>query len=62
MSDPITNQNNSHARYLKVGFGSKHYYKKKLLRGVSKWGSKVGGLVARLGYSRQGSRASNRLG
>jgi hypothetical protein len=33
-----------------------------LLHGVYKWGSEAGGLVARLGYSRQGSRASNRLG
>jgi len=33
-----------------------------LLHNVSLWGSEAVGLVARLGYSRQGSRASNRLG
>ena len=31
------------------------HYCTKLLRGVSKWGSKAGGLVARLGYSRLSS-------
>ena len=29
----------------------------KLLRGVFKWGSEAGGLVARLGYSRQAAVA-----
>jgi hypothetical protein len=32
-----------------------------LLHNISIWGSEAGGLVARLGYSRQGSQASNRL-